>query len=136
MLLFSFWGYTLSFHFSLLYEPYLFQSEMILPLMYPQFNIDRYIPHIYICLPYLLFLQCNLECWKDRYSFFFFFFSSYLFLFQTKSEGCLIRILIVVSLSLSYTFLIRPIRYNIINKICYNYFHLKNNSNFFFVRNK
>jgi len=93
--------------------------------MYPQFNIDRYIPHIYMSSsPFVFAARFGI---LEGSIFLLLFFSSYLILFQTKSEECLIIILIVVSLSLSYTFLrTDPLYYNIINIICSNYSILKN----------
>lgn len=67
---------------SSLSDLYLVQSEMILSLMYLQFHIDGYIPHISASPP-LIF-----PAWRNgRY--FLFFFSSYLLPFRMKPEDSL-----------------------------------------------
>ena len=47
-----------------------FLSEMILSFLYPQFNIDGYIPDLYVSLPVIL--PFNLEYLNDRFLFFIF----------------------------------------------------------------
>jgi hypothetical protein len=75
--------YCLS-HFISIGDPALVQSEMILSFLYPQFNIDVYIPiyNIYAPLSFLSFFLCNLKYSNGR--FFFFVLSS---IFPTKNRG-------------------------------------------------
>lgn len=82
--------YCLS-HFISIGDLVLVQSEMILTFLYPQFNIDVYIP-IYIIhalLSFLSFFSCNLKYSNGR---FFLFFSSYLLFFWLKTEESFIMI--------------------------------------------
>lgn len=86
LLLFFF--YCLS-HFISIGDPALVQSEMILSFLYPQFNIDVYIPiyNIYAPLSFLSFFLCNLKYSNGR-----FFFLSYLLFFRLKTEESFIMI--------------------------------------------
>lgn len=52
-------------------DPYLVQSEMILSFLYPQFNIDGYIPHIYSSLSLIFPMQFGI---LERSILLFFFF--------------------------------------------------------------
>ena len=82
--------YCLS-HFISIEDPELIQSEMILSFLYPQFNIDVYIPLYIIHAPlsFLSFFSCNLKYSNGR---FFLFFSSYLLFFRLKTEESFIMI--------------------------------------------
>ena len=88
LLLFFF--YCLS-HFISIGDLVLVQSEMILSFLYPQFNIDVYIPLYIIHTPlsFLSFFSCNLKYSNGR---FFLFFSSYLLFFRLKTEESFIMI--------------------------------------------
>lgn len=82
--------YCLS-HFISIGDLVLVQSEMILSFLYPQFNIDVYIPLYIIHAPlsFLSFFSCNLKYSNGR---FFLFFSSYLLFFRLKTEESFIMI--------------------------------------------
>lgn len=85
-----FFFYCLS-HFISIGDLVLVQSEMILSFLYPQFNIDVYIPLYIIHAPlsFLSFFSCNLKYSNGR---FFLFFSSYLLFFRLKTEESFIMI--------------------------------------------
>jgi hypothetical protein len=86
-------------------DQYLVQSEMILSLMYLQFNIDEYIPHIHVSIP-IIFLTRFGNTGTVDIQFILLFFSSYLLPFRMQPEECLIMIWIAsLSLSLYYSFL-------------------------------